>query len=127
MPRDATNMPFPRSAPYRASPSHQGDAGDGLDTTLNIENILLEEFNYASLTAYQAMEDRARMLNLYLLLVGALVSGMGAVYQFGGSMRTYSQPLAMVLLTIAGLGGRGLLREAHSPAPGVAGERDLHE
>jgi len=40
-----------------------------LNTTLNIESMLLEEFNYASITAYQAMEDRARVSNLYYLLL----------------------------------------------------------
>ncbi len=68
MPRDATNMPNPRPAPYREG-EKVTHAVDKLDTTLNIENMLLEEFNYASVAAYQAMEDRARMFNIYLLLI----------------------------------------------------------
>ena len=62
--------------------------GDKLDMTLKIENMLLEEFSYASTTAYQAMEDRARMFNLYLLLVGIVISALGVVYQLGGSINT---------------------------------------
>lgn len=81
MPSDATNMPHPRNAPYRSSES-ASIASDKLDTTLKLENMLLEEYNYAKLTAYQAMEDRTRIFKLYLLLIGILASGLGAVYQF---------------------------------------------
>ncbi len=104
MPRDATNMPHPRSAPFRSSESAP-DSGDKLDATLKLENMLLEEFNYASLTAYQSMEDRTRMFNLYLLLVGVLASGLGVVYQLSGSISVYSRPLAIALLLIAGIVG----------------------
>src|SRR5947209_4402014 len=108
MPRDPMNMPFPRSANYRTTrPEVKPD--DKLNGALNIENMLLEEFNYASLTAYQAMEDRTRMFNLYLLLVGVLASGLGAVYQFGGSASTYTRPLAIILLLIAGIAGIAFL------------------
>lgn len=104
MPRDIINMPNPRSTPYR-----DGDkvinASDKLDATLKIENMLLEEFNYANVTAYQAMEDRARMFNIYLLLVGIIASGIGAVYQLSGSASTYSQPLSIALLLMAGMIG----------------------
>ncbi|HLQ27742.1 MAG TPA: NUDIX hydrolase [Ktedonobacteraceae bacterium] len=107
MPRDLTNMPFPRSATYRSNNTTESEveSNDKLNTTLNIENMLLEEFNYASVTAYQAMEDRARMFNLYLLLVGVLASGLGAVYQLGGRTSTYEQPLVSALLLIAGMIG----------------------
>ena len=104
MPRDATNMPHSRSMPNRDS-IQTSITSDKLDATLKVENMLLEEFNYASVTAYQAMEDRARMFNLYLLLVGILASGLGAVYQLGGRTSPYSQPLAIALLLIAGIIG----------------------
>ena len=104
MPHDATNIPHPRSAPYRSSES-ASDTGDKPDATLKLDNMLLEEFNYAGLTAYQSMEDRTRMFNLYLLIVGVLASGLGALYQFSGSIGTYSRPLAITLLLIAGIVG----------------------
>ena len=105
MPRDATNLPFPRSAPYQKSQTGEQQAAPGgnLNTTLNIENMLLEEFNYASLTAYQSMEDRARISSLYYLLLGALASGLLAIYQSGGSTHNYSQPLVVAILVLAGL------------------------
>ncbi len=107
MPRDLTNMPFPRSATYHSSNTTEPEVipNDKLNSTLNIENMLLEEFNYVSVTAYQAMEDRTRMFNLYLLLVGIVVSGLGVVYQLGGRIGAYSGPLAIVLLLIAGIVG----------------------
>jgi hypothetical protein len=104
MPRDATNMPNPRSAAYREG-EKVTHAVDKLDTTLNIENMLLEEFNYVGVTAYQAMEDRARMFNIYLLLIGVIASGLGAIYQLGGSANSYLRPAAIGLLLITGLVG----------------------
>ncbi len=100
MPRDTPNMPFQRNAPYT-----QEMRESGLDTTLKLDNMLLEEFNYASTTAYQAMEDRARMFNLYLLLIGVLGSGLAAIYQLGGGLRAYTPILAIGLLVIAGVMG----------------------
>lgn len=104
MPLDATNVPHPRHVPYRSNES-ASDVGDKLDATLKLENMLLEEFNYASVTAYQAMEDRTRMFNLYLLLVGVFTSGLSVIFQLGGSASTYSRPLEITLLLIAGLVG----------------------
>jgi hypothetical protein len=104
MPRDATNMPNPRSAAYREG-EKVTHAVDKLDTTLNIENMLLEEFNYAGVAAYQAMEDRARMFYIYLLLIGVIASGLGAMYQLGGSANSYLRPVAIALLLITGMVG----------------------
>lgn len=73
------------------------------DTTLNIENMLLEEFKYASSTAYQAIEDRARMINLYYILLGILATGLSTIYQLSGSSHPYSQFLAMFLLGVASI------------------------
>ncbi|HLX55544.1 MAG TPA: hypothetical protein VKR83_00825 [Ktedonobacteraceae bacterium] len=100
MPHDATNMPFSRSASYRNSfpTAAEANVSDKLDTTLRIENMLLEEFNYVALTAYQAMEDRARVSNLYYVLLGSLVSGLAIIYQFSEGTRTYSQTLLALLL-----------------------------
>jgi 8-oxo-dGTP pyrophosphatase MutT (NUDIX family) len=105
MPRDALNMPFPRSATFRKNHPNESETkpGDELNITLNIENMLLEEFNYASLTAYQALEDRARVSSLYYLLLGALASGLLAIYQLGGKTLTNSQPQVIALLVAAGI------------------------
>jgi hypothetical protein len=102
MPMNPTNPPAQRNPPYR-----DGDGGGsgGLDSGLKIENMLLEEYNYASTTAYQAMEDRARMFNMYLLVVGILGSAFGAVYPLGGSARNFIQPIAAVVLLAAGVAG----------------------
>jgi hypothetical protein len=104
MPFDATNIAHSRSEPSRRSESAPA-TGDKLDSTLKLENMLLEEFNYAGLTAYQSMEDRTRMFNLYLLLVGVLASGLVTVYQLNGSIGIYSRPLAIALLLVAGIVG----------------------
>jgi hypothetical protein len=98
---DALNPPGQRSPAYR-----DGEPGaGGLDTTLKIEHMLLEEYNYAATTAYQAMEDRARMFNMYLLVVGILGSAFGAIYPLGGGARNFIQPIAAVVLFAAGVAG----------------------
>lgn len=102
MPRDIENMPFPRSAPFAAG-EPPGPAAR--DASLRLENMLLEEFNYAGVTAYQAQEDRARMFNLYLLLIGVLGSGLAAVFQLGGGLKLYAGELSLALLLVAGLMG----------------------
>ncbi len=106
MPRDIENMPFPRQAPFAAGEA-AGEAPHvaGRDASLRLENMLLEEFNYASVTAYQAQEDRARMFNLYLLLIGVLGSGLAAVFQLGGGLKLYAGELSLALLLVAGLMG----------------------
>ncbi|MGH2515695.1 MAG: hypothetical protein ACRDHP_08570, partial [Ktedonobacterales bacterium] len=72
---------------------------------LNLENMLLAEFNYASTTAYQAMEDRARTFNLYLLIFGVLASGLGALYQLGNKLGPNTDLYAIALLFASGIMG----------------------
>lgn len=109
MPRDALNMPYKRPAAYRADDESAADAvPGGLDSTLKLDNMLLEEFNYASVTAYQALEDRARMFNLYLLLIGVVASAVGAIYQLGKQNNTtspYLQGLVVLLLIVGAILG----------------------
>lgn len=104
MARDATNMPFERPTSYQDNDS-PGSGGpengskNTFDTSLKMENMLLEEFNYVSVTAYQAMEDRARISNFYYLLLGFLATVLVAIYQFSGS--THSNiPLSLVTILL---------------------------
>jgi hypothetical protein len=77
-------MPFPRTGTREGSDDLSALASGGqYDTTLKLESMLMEEFNYANIAAYQAYEDRARMFNLYLLLIGVVASAVGAIYQIG--------------------------------------------
>ena len=103
MARDATNMPFPRSASFQKSDSteHASDSNNKLDVSLKAENMLLEEFNYASLTAYQAMEDRARITSFYYLLLGVLASMLAAIYQFSEGAHVIPQFIVVTLLVVA--------------------------
>lgn len=71
-----------------------------IDTTLTIENMLIEEYKYASSTAYQAIEDRSRIINLYYILLGILATGLSAIYQFSGSSHPYSQLVIIILLLV---------------------------
>lgn len=105
MARDATNMPFPRPTSYQNNDSTEQANGSNskLDASLKIENMLLEEFNYAGVTAYQAMEDRARISSFYYLLLGVLASGLAAIYQFSGGTHNIPLFLVTILLIVGAL------------------------
>ncbi len=105
MARDATNMPFERSTSYQINDSTEqaNDSDRMYDSSLKIENMLLEEFNYAGVTAYQAMEDRARISSFYYLLVGVLASGLAAIYQLNGGTHKVPPFLVATLLIIGAL------------------------
>jgi hypothetical protein len=82
--------------------------GDGeprprLDPSLRVENILLKEFDYAGLTAYQVYENRERIFNFYFTIMGALLSGLGALYQISRNTSADWRPLAVGLLIAGGL------------------------
>jgi Kef-type K+ transport system membrane component KefB len=65
--------------------------------------MLLEEFNYAGITAYQAMEDRARISSFYYILVGVLASGLAAIYQLSGGTHNVPLFLVVTLLIVGGI------------------------
>jgi hypothetical protein len=66
-------------------------------------SLQIEEFNYASLTAYQAMEDRARISSFYYLLLGVLASGLAAIYQFSERAHTIPPFIIATLLLVAAM------------------------
>ena len=72
MPLDPTTMPFQRE---RASAVRAEGGAQWMG--LQAESILIEEFNYAGVVAYQAREDSANLINVYLLATGAMVTGLG--------------------------------------------------
>ncbi|HEX6800778.1 MAG TPA: NUDIX hydrolase [Ktedonobacterales bacterium] len=113
MPLDPTNIPFQRRRGEeevildRSEQLEEETIGEGggirRDSALKLDNMLLEEFNYANVTAYQAMEDRARMFNLFLILIGVVASAVFAIYQVGnqiGDDQTSLTILVVVLLLI---------------------------
>jgi hypothetical protein len=78
---------FPQSYPQPSYPTGVQPAisaiaamsAGGVEITLKAENILLEEFEYASAAAYQAKDSTASLLNLYLLATAALATGGGVL------------------------------------------------
>jgi 8-oxo-dGTP pyrophosphatase MutT (NUDIX family) len=91
-------VPFP-------SPTPAEDASAPLDARFKLENLLMQEYSYASSTAYQALEDRARMFNLYLVLMGALATGVGIITQIGANLGGYAPEIIVALLAIMGVVG----------------------
>ena len=54
-----------------------------LAKTLSADNILTAEFSYARETAGQAMEDRHRMVNYYLVIVGLTINAVVGLLRSG--------------------------------------------
>lgn len=54
--------------------------------TLSADKILMAEFSYARETAGQAMEDRHRMVNYYLVIVGLTINAVVGVLRSGDNM-----------------------------------------
>lgn len=99
--------PPPKGRPLPPAPDDSAGA-DGprprLDTSLRVENILLKEFDYAGLAAYQVYENRERIFNFYFTIMGAMLSGLGFLYQLGhNNSATDWRPLAVGLLVAGGL------------------------
>jgi hypothetical protein len=86
--------------PQETPATHQSVPDPKTDATLTIESLLIEEYKYAGNTAYQAIEDRARTVSLYYILLGILATGVSAIYQLSGSSHPYSQVLVILLLLI---------------------------
>lgn len=105
MPADPTNMPFARPGTRDDDTDLPALAGGGqYDATLKLESMLMEEFNYASIAAYQAYEDRARMFNLYLLLIGVVASAIGAIFQIGKPDSTSGRSLQYLVILLLAAG-----------------------
>lgn len=92
---DPRNIPFERSAPYLQT------AQEVAGQELKPESILLEEFNYAGVSVYQAREDSANLINIYLLATGAMATGLGVmVNAYGGPTRSTICIIATTALSI---------------------------
>lgn len=102
LPPERTGPP-PKGKPLPGAPDDDGAPRPRLDASLRVESILLKEFDYAGLTAYQVYENRERIFNFYFTLMGALLSGLGALYQLSRNTNSDWRPLAVGLLVASGL------------------------
>jgi hypothetical protein len=89
--------------PAGAAPASDQTERPKLDASLRVENILLKEFDYAGLSAYQVYDNRERIFNFYFTIMGAMLSGLGALYQISVNTATDWRPLASALLIAGGL------------------------
>lgn len=71
---------------------------------LRLENIMLEEFKYASSTATQALDDRGRMYGLYLGIAAVLAGGVGALATFS-KLDSQTEVIISALLLLLGFIG----------------------
>jgi hypothetical protein len=75
MSSDPGNMPFQRLMPDHPVSVAAAQA-PGIPQALHADSILLQEFNHANVTAYQAKEERARLFSTYLVQMGVVVSAV---------------------------------------------------
>lgn len=68
------------------------DIDSKLNGGLNLENFLLEEYKHGSAFILQIMQEITSALNLYFLLLGIFVSGLGISYQFDLIAKPSVQP-----------------------------------
>lgn len=75
--------------------------------TLKSDSILIAAFTYASGSAHEAVEDRSRLFDRYLLIFGGMVvTGVGAIYQLNQiGARNFVYPLTIAALAFTGLLG----------------------
>ena len=90
--------------PIQTPAAGQPDPATNTDQTLRLESMMLAEFNYASATAYQALDDRGRMFGIYLAIASVMAGGVGALYELGDKS-AHSEVLAAALLLLAGFIG----------------------
>lgn len=117
MPHDPTSMPFSRHATFRdpddtlpkmhaartVQTLEQAGAPPG-DATLKAESILLEEFNHASVVAYQVKDELTNLYNLYLITVGVLATGLGVLANTYNSKNAITVMLVeVIILSIASI------------------------
>ncbi len=99
---DPRNLPFQQSAPFLQA-TESAPAGASAQE-LRAESILLEEFSYAGVSAYQARQDSASLINLYLLATGALATGLGVLTNaYAGTARPTISIIAITALIIFSL------------------------
>src|ERR1700738_1974552 len=65
---------FPWLTPHLPEQSKSSE-----NTDLHAESILLEEFNYISVTLYQLKTERLQLFNIYLIIAGIVASGLGTI------------------------------------------------
>jgi hypothetical protein len=86
MPVDETNPPFSRSR-NKEAPLKVGNPKGMIDNSLKEESILLEEMNFISVTAYQLKEERSRLFNLYLIIIGLLTPLLATLATFSSAIQ----------------------------------------
>ncbi len=102
---DPTGLPIPRTGAVRSRTNAVVAAQPtdvATDVTLKAESILLEEFESASVTGYQAKDNMAGLLNLYMVAAAALATGSGVLASAYNPSNKLTITLVQVLLLAVG-------------------------
>lgn len=86
----------------KSSQQNEIIAQDGCDECLNPNEILRAEFDYARETAAQAMEDRHKMVNYFLIIVGVLLNAVATLMVNGDKIKSdvLSHPVKFVICAL---------------------------
>lgn len=94
----------PRNIPFTRPSAPASEPAGAPPQELKAESILLEEFSYAGVSAYQAREDSAALVNIYLLATGAFATGLGVMANTNvGAARPTVSIVAIAALVIFAL------------------------
>ncbi|MGH2485151.1 MAG: hypothetical protein ACRDHE_03965 [Ktedonobacterales bacterium] len=101
-----------RIPPFGAPAAPFATAIPPADPMLKSDSILIAEFTYAAGSAHEAVDDRARLFDRYLLFFGGIfVSGATAIYQLNQiGAKNFIEPLAIVAFAFTGFLGFVFLR-----------------
>jgi hypothetical protein len=69
----------------------------------NIEKLLIEEFRYRGNYSLQIVQAFTNSFNLYFVLLGISVSGLGITFQLIGKTQSFLEPLILLMFIIFGI------------------------
>lgn len=84
-----------------------------LKASLNSENIVIEEYKYASSYTLQMLRERGNMLTLYASFISALVTGVLGINIFEDLKIDYGQALPPLFLALGVMHSLLFIRFAH--------------
>jgi len=72
-------------------------------SNFKIERLLIEEYKFRGNCLIQLLHDFTGTFNLYFVLLGISISGLGVTYQFIGNIRIYLEQIIVIVLIVLGI------------------------
>ena len=92
----------PKQPESRTHPDNPG-VNNALDSSINLQDFLLEDYKHGSAFIMQILQDITAALNLYFLLLAIFVSGLGVAYQSNLITKPILTPVLVAFLFAFGI------------------------